>query len=285
MLNNTQIPVDCLHSFFALDYFHGLRFERGQALYEATKAQQSQHHPSLFAPLNGSESKLKHHSNNTLSKSTSVRKNVPLPAYPARTFHPLLTHHFPPFARLLLLTLYDLALSTFLTVHITVFFNLLGVNWDACDDYAPLLPAEFLDQRQTNMTVVERCHSINIDMHVSGGFDIALCCLLLAIHLWHLAFRAWEVIVFGVGKEAEMGVTKQSSALDGSADTGGWADMRDVEGRGKSTAGRFRESSVRERVKGVRDSARDWFEIDEEDTAEVPEKVRWNEVLLECLVH
>ena len=91
--------------------------------------------------------------------------------------------------------------------------------------------------------------------------------------------------MFGVGKEAEMVDTKQSGALDGSAETKGWPEMRDVEGRGESTAGRFRGSSVRERVKGVRDSARDWFEVDEEDTAEIPEKVRWNEVLLECLVH
>lgn len=165
-----------------------------------------------------------------------------------------------------------------------MFFSLLGVNWAACDDYNPLWPENFLDLANPNMTVLKRCHKINTDMYVSGGFDVALCCVLLIIHLWHLAFRAWDVLVYGVEKEAGILANQRPTNLDGTAETPCSMEVQDLEGRGRTTARMFCDSSARGNMKKMRDDTRKLFEA-HENTPEVPDRIGWNEVLLECLVH
>lgn len=206
---------------------------------------------------------------------------VPLPTHPARTVHPLFNSHFVPTVRTLLLSFYDIAMITFLILHITMFFYLLEANWEACDRYSTPYPENFLDPMKTGMTVRARCQRINTDMYVSGGLDVALCFILLSIHVWHLIYRAWDTAIHGIQTDDKPTQEKVMS-IDGSEESQVLITRSLQTDEGRSVI-RFRDWSVERGRKRTRNSTREGSTRYREKSTSV-DSSKWSEILLECLV-
>lgn len=208
-LMGLQIPIDCLHALLALDYYHGCRYERGEGGAESTppgtrKDMCNSDHTSARPPsrsaastaasTNPSQSSISLKSTTT---TTRQRQQQPLPPHPPHTYHPLYAPLRPTLS-LLLLTLYDTLATSLLALFTAHFFTSTPSNLRACN-YTPLYPAIFTDPLRSGLSVRQRCWRINIDIHVSGGFDVAGCLLLLGLHVWEGGFRGWEWVRFGRG--------------------------------------------------------------------------------------
>lgn len=121
-----------------------------------------------------------------------------LTSKPPHTYHPLHSPKLDHSEKFFLQTTYDALIIGLLTMHIANFFTSLPSNMHACK-YDSKDTLDDTDPLRTNLTIKERCYRINIDMHVSGGFDIAVCTVLLGLHIWHFASRLHEYCMLHVG--------------------------------------------------------------------------------------
>lgn len=278
-----QIPIDFLHALFALDYFHGRRYERESELWGEEKSRKSSCSSITYPQTIDSASP-----DRSSFKSNPTFVIVPLAVRPARTYHPILASYFSPLVRFVLLTIHDILLGTLLLAHISAFFRLLEPNSDACDSYTSPYPETLLDPTNTSMSVLERCRRINVDMYVSGGFAVAIYCILLAMHCWHLGFRMWELGIFGIEKDYDMGVDEEEEeireetrTMDGAQERREQTGGRDMWDGRQSTAIELSELDTGgRRTRGRLQSKSE----DQKDNPEATGSIGWNEMLLECLV-
>jgi hypothetical protein len=191
-------------ALLSLDHYHGCRFERGKdgtvAIPRAEEAQTSK-----------SNSAAKQSACLTFEDGTSVRDRYSsikspqysssstcdskpqsgLPDKPPHTYHPLYSTRLSPSEGFYLQTAYDAIMISLLVIHVVNFFTSFPSNLRTCK-HSSREPLPDADPLHAKLTIAQRCKRINIDIHVSGGFDIAFSLVLLGLHVWHFAYRIFE---------------------------------------------------------------------------------------------
>ncbi|KAF2677313.1 hypothetical protein K458DRAFT_396013 [Lentithecium fluviatile CBS 122367] len=303
------VLIDCMLALLALDYYHGCRYDRGKGenvpMPGAVKAEISKRNAKALE----SASPTSYNSNrrrrcSSINAPTSERTMTPtrpqprpeiLPATPPHTYHPLHSRRLRPSERFLVQTAYDALIMGLLATHIANFFASFPSNMRACHYRRKSLLA-VTDPLHTKLTIEQRCYRINIDIHVAGGFDVALCAVLLALHMWHFGDR-----IYGVCKSTVDGALGSCVSSD---DEDVVPAMRTI-GRSLPNAqlmgftgpqnARAFSTSVDEESKMAIDMGikpRDW-NIEKSGDREATSRVAsgdssaeggWSEALLECLV-
>jgi hypothetical protein len=196
--------MDSVSALLALDYYHGCRHERGKhdtaRVTVLEKLQTSERNSSVRQPASttshNTSIRRRQTSNTPLPSepSTSSIYSSPLPTKPPHTYHPLHSLKLGLGRKFVLQTLYDIFVISLLTTHTVVFLTSMPSNLRACKDHSQVMAID-TDPLHTNLSIEDRCYRINIDIHVAGGFAIALCLVLLGLHVWHVGYRVNECIV------------------------------------------------------------------------------------------
>ncbi|KAF1955067.1 hypothetical protein CC80DRAFT_536466 [Byssothecium circinans] len=168
-----------------------------------------QHHPppsspsSSYTTTSASASTLV---SNTSQKSHNSHKKeervpIPLPQHVPSTMHPLFSAKLPPGQKFWALCGFDCLLIALLAAHVGMFVTRMPTNLKVCDRDFGVWGSEGdptqTDRMKTALNMQHRCYRINVDIHVGGGFAMAVCTLLLALHAFHLVYRLYERREFG----------------------------------------------------------------------------------------
>ena len=206
LTSTSQVPVDCVFALLSLDYYHGCRYERGKddnvAISGTLKMDIMESNSTArqsASVISGDDNNTQRRcsSNNAPERSVSSTRRskarpVPLPTKPLRTYHPLHSSRISPRWKFYIQAAYDAMIIGLLITHIVNFFTSFPSNMRACR-HASQEPLPDTDPLHAKLTIKQRCKRINIDIHVSGGFDIAISLVLLGLHVWHFVYRIWEV--------------------------------------------------------------------------------------------
>ncbi|KAF2872868.1 hypothetical protein BDV95DRAFT_666975 [Massariosphaeria phaeospora] len=194
------IPLNCVHSLLAIDYYHACLHARGRPVgkYEGGADIEM----TIVGPP-GSEKDLSTSTEQTISprrtmstqrsrqpSTSSTADNTRTLTIPS-TPHPIFHARLSPPVHLVVLTVFDILTLTILLFHITTFFTSIPSNRLHCR-YIPSSPLVPTDRLKSGLSVRERCIRVNIDVHIAGGTGVAVCAVLAAFTLWALLFRLWE---------------------------------------------------------------------------------------------
>ena len=215
----TQISVDCLFALLALDYHHGCQYGREDDDENATGAAMRTHTSeakSTVGPPSAATTFYDGKVRRRCSSASATNETMPpirSPMHhtgnsvsgPPQTHHPLLSSRLEPREKFILQTAYDVLVMGILVIHVVDFFTSFPSNLRVCK-HSSREPLADNDPLHAKLTIKQRCERINIDMHVSGGFDMVVSLVLLGLHFWHFTYRIYEV---NVGLPREIGHGKQ----------------------------------------------------------------------------
>ncbi|KAF2795218.1 hypothetical protein K505DRAFT_15616 [Melanomma pulvis-pyrius CBS 109.77] len=219
-----MIPLNCVHALLCLDFYAGHLFPRGQGdvipsdLPTSCSSRSNESSTATLAtgrPDRNPYSSAQHR-NSSLPQYPNATTSAPAHKTPTefpQTYHPLLSPDLPRPLHILP-SLYDVTLILLLVFHVAAFLLQLPSNLASCDWTPPgPIPYSFysnpprwnarlggqkqdggVESGSRDVSVRDRCVRINIDNWISGGFDVAGCFILVALHGCVLVCRVWECV-------------------------------------------------------------------------------------------